>query len=329
MVMMTKDQPRGTDGLQMDRNKVRFGPFHPGLPGGLQIEMILAGDTVVQAEVEKGLFDQTSFQHFPEEPEDLPGWLADFDPFQKEMYRELALLALAGATGSDFNLNVEKLEQERVRNLFLWLLKFQKTLGDWEMERHVFRLWQDFQQNALSPEKFESFRKKLENRWYPKTRLRRLGKIPELNLHHFSGPLAKAAGNASDLRRHLSGYECFKNFNLNDNNAWGWLQVRLEEIHRSLQILNNQPSAEKKDWASKIQKMHFSGTQNSCAKLETSRGIFILNLELKDGKIKKVDLKRPSTVLSALVPQLTENYELADALVAIAALDISPWEINA
>ncbi|TVZ28629.1 Ni,Fe-hydrogenase III large subunit [Gillisia sp. Hel_I_86] len=328
MVMMTKDQPRGTDGLQMDRNQVRFGPFHPGLPGGLQVKMTLAGDTVAQAEVENGLFDTHAFQDFPEEPKDFPGWLAGFDPFQTETYRQLASLTLARATGGNFPLDIKKLEQERVQNLLLWLLKFQKILGDREMERQVFQLWQDFQQKRLSPEKFASFRKKIEHRWYLKPRLQYLGRLPDKILQHFSGPLAKAAGNASDARESLNEYGNFKSFQLKENNVWGWLLTRLEEIHQSLQILVEVTSTEKKDELNEMHKLNFSGIQNTCVKLETSRGTMVLKLEMKDGKIKKMDLKQPSIALAEAVPQLVKNHELADALTAIAALDISPWEIS-
>ncbi len=38
--------------------------------------------------------------------------------------------------------------------------------------------------------------------------------------------------------------------------------------------------------------------------------------------------RSPSTALAALVPRVVEQAELADALVAIASLDISPWEMD-
>ena len=46
MVDMTRDMPESPDGLKMERITVPFGPFFPGLPGGLRLDLTLDGDAV-------------------------------------------------------------------------------------------------------------------------------------------------------------------------------------------------------------------------------------------------------------------------------------------
>lgn len=46
MVAMTEGQPRSRDGLIMESAEVVFGPFHPSLPPGWQLKLILDGDTI-------------------------------------------------------------------------------------------------------------------------------------------------------------------------------------------------------------------------------------------------------------------------------------------
>jgi hypothetical protein len=44
--------------------------------------------------------------------------------------------------------------------------------------------------------------------------------------------------------------------------------------------------------------------------------------------VEQLQLETPSQPLAGLVPTLTEEAELSDALVQIASLDIAPWEIE-
>jgi hypothetical protein len=52
MLSMTDDVPRSPDGLAMESAEVTFGPFHYGLPIGMQIVFTLDGDTVESINLE-------------------------------------------------------------------------------------------------------------------------------------------------------------------------------------------------------------------------------------------------------------------------------------
>src|SRR5699024_146179 len=94
MVAMTKDLPRPKDGLPMNRSEVHFGPFHPGLPGGLSVFMELDGDTVIEARVENGLTARSFEEILPLEASELPDLLAGLNPLTPQTYRLLAKKAL-------------------------------------------------------------------------------------------------------------------------------------------------------------------------------------------------------------------------------------------
>jgi len=50
-------------------------------------------------------------------------------------------------------------------------------------------------------------------------------------------------------------------------------------------------------------------------------------LTLVDGDIVDVRIDTPSNRLAALVETVTRDRELADALLGVASLDLSPWEL--
>jgi Ni,Fe-hydrogenase III large subunit len=51
-------------------------------------------------------------------------------------------------------------------------------------------------------------------------------------------------------------------------------------------------------------------------------------LELDAGQVVQAVLRSPSEHNVALVSELAQGCELSDALVAIASLDLSPWEMD-
>ncbi|MFV2034684.1 MAG: hypothetical protein ACC631_06190, partial [Halocynthiibacter sp.] len=61
---------------------------------------------------------------------------------------------------------------------------------------------------------------------------------------------------------------------------------------------------------------------------EAARGKARLWLRLEAGKVAAAKLQTPSVRNLALVQGMTAEQELGDALVAVASLDISPWEIS-
>lgn len=54
MLAMTEGAPRSADGLAMESALVSFGPFHSGLPTGMQVLFNLDGDTVQSATLKSG-----------------------------------------------------------------------------------------------------------------------------------------------------------------------------------------------------------------------------------------------------------------------------------
>jgi Ni,Fe-hydrogenase III large subunit len=48
---------------------------------------------------------------------------------------------------------------------------------------------------------------------------------------------------------------------------------------------------------------------------------------VEGGAVSIVELDTPSTRHLGLVKAVTEQKELADALVGVASLDLSPWEV--
>lgn len=324
MVMMTKDMPRSPDGLPMDTNEVRFGPFHPGLPDGLRIKMTLDGDTVRSASYEKGLFERNFEKNFPQEPEKLPEYLSKLDPFQTETYRQLGLMALRQAAGKkDFPLNAYRIEKERIENHLLFFYTLFRTLGDKEMERKTAEAFRHFQKQKTAAAEIKNLLKNLQNRLYLKQRLQKTGMIPESLLHHLSGPVAKAAGIQKDERVGSPFYRNIEPIALEENNAWGKFLVRLKEIEQSLELMDRLSDQRQEEKISPLPK-EATGTTT----LEGANGKLCLDIKIEDGKINYLKLNTPSVELAALIPEITKETELADALTGICSLGISPWELE-
>ncbi len=61
--------------------------------------------------------------------------------------------------------------------------------------------------------------------------------------------------------------------------------------------------------------------------METPRGVATLRVTLESGSISNFELDTPSTAHYELIEAVAEQWELADALVGVASLDLSPWEV--
>jgi Ni,Fe-hydrogenase III large subunit len=70
------------------------------------------------------------------------------------------------------------------------------------------------------------------------------------------------------------------------------------------------------------------GAGAGTATVETPRGPATLDIVLHDGQVDTVQIDTPSARLVTLVPGMAEGREVADALVGIASLDLSPWEMD-
>nr|MDQ3318331.1 hypothetical protein [Actinomycetota bacterium] len=106
------------------------------------------------------------------------------------------------------------------------------------------------------------------------------------------------------------------------NDALSRLRVRLAEIAQSLELVRAAGSISAPD---RPPDPAPSGT--GTATVETPRGRATLGLILQEGAVVAFDLDTPSTGHLSLVGPLAEGEELADALVGISSLDLSPWGV--
>jgi Ni,Fe-hydrogenase III large subunit len=101
------------------------------------------------------------------------------------------------------------------------------------------------------------------------------------------------------------------------------LRVRLGELEHSLDLLL---AAGAEPTPIDVRETPASGTGE--ATLETPRGPATLSIEIANGQITRAKLTSPSQRLVQLIPAVAEGHELADALLGVASLDISPWEVD-
>lgn len=301
MIAMTKDMPRSPDGLPMDRNQVHFGPFHPGISDGLLLTLTLDGDTVVTAECQNPACQSKA---------PLDRLLSATDPFQPLTYQCLAYLASI-RSDRDFPATIRQLEQERILNHLFWLHRVLRAAGDKSLVRQVRQgILAINQGSSHNPEPLLT---RIRKRKYLKPRLRKTGILPERLLHHVNGPAAKAAGKSDDCRESQPFYPEFTAIAPTENNTWGQLIVRLEEIRQSYLLakrFNDPVVLLKQDPVIPV--------------IETANGTARLVREQHD----HYRLETPSLKLAALIPEVVREQELSDALLSIAALNVSPWELH-
>lgn len=332
MVQMTKDMPRSEDGLAMEMNDVFFGPFHPGLPGGLLVKMKLDGDTVVKATIERGIASQHLLHHFPKSLSQLPQHLSQLNPLLHSTYHLLVYKALSNIAGSnDLVDEVTILEKDRIGSHLNWLSLFSRTIGDRELHYQALKLCYELQSGKAAKANILKLTGNTKKTTYLKKRLNNIGIIPEHLLQSVTGPLARAAGMEKDMRQSMLAYQQrnFKPIMLHENNAWGQLQVRIAEIEQSVELIGDE-NLNKKIILPEINNNNdLHGEQKGEAALEAPNGKLQLLIEIKDGLVKSIAIEAASKVLAGLVPGITKAQELSSAMASIASLDISPWEMDA
>jgi NADH-quinone oxidoreductase subunit D len=331
---MTKDLPRSSDGLQMEWvEDVPFGPLFPGLPGGLALRLTLDGDTVARAEAE-GIEGRPSVEDLAVPVEELTDRLARLDPLSPVAYRVLALRALESATGIEPDertalARVGALERERAASHLGWLSIFGRLLGySWLEDRagrlqialvratnadEVARLWVEVGRLSRRVGKTPLLRRKM----------RGVGILPEGA--ESLGPVARAGGVAIDTR---AGEEVYRTLGFepvvrDGNNALSRLTVRLAEIEQSLDLIQKvgEMTAPRPATNGEL-------PAEGSATVETPRGAATLRLTPGEGVVDAIDLDEPSARHLGLVGPVAEQRELADALVGVASLDLSPWGVG-
>jgi len=333
MVEMTENLPRSSDGLQMEWvEDVPFGPLFPGLPGGLTLTVTLDGDTVAGAEAE-GIEGRASAKDLGGLAETLADRLARLDPLSPIAYRVLALRALESAAGVEPDermvfARVGALEKERAASHLGWLSLFGRLIGyQWLEDRagsfqlalvraasidEVARLWVEAGRLSRRVEKTPLLRRKL----------RGVGLLPEEA--EPLGPVARAAGVGRDARADEEIYQSlgFESVIREGDDALSRLRVRLTEIEQSLDLVQ-------KAGEMTIPERTLNGVplREGSATVETPRGAATLHLTPERGALKDLELDEPSARHLGLVGVVAEQQELADVLVGVASLDLSPWGV--
>lgn len=335
MVEVTRDLPRSRDGLAMDWLEVPFGPFFPGLPGGLQLNLTLDGDGVARGKA-ACLADRALPQAESRPPAaQFITQLAAASRLAPVAYRLLTCRAIEAAAGyvvdnATARARLGALERERVASHLGWLALSGRQIGfDWLM-RHASRL----QRNALEADveqlialrpAIKAMCKRLAHTPLLKTRLAGIGRANGEGTSR--GPVARAAGRREDARLNEAGYgePGFEPVLGEDGDALSRWRVRLDEIGQSLDIVATLGTIALPALAEGLDDLTGSGR----AELETPRGRAGLDLTLERGRVISAELDPPCRQHYALIPGLVEQQELGDALVAVGSLDLSPWEVLA
>ncbi|AMR29521.1 hypothetical protein A0257_22110 [Hymenobacter psoromatis] len=334
MVAMTKDLPRSADGLPMEATEVAFGPFFPGLPGGLQLRLHLDGDTVTKAQLVPG----TAALDYPLLPvlaAQFAEWLAGHDQLAPAAYRVLAHRALSQALGQPApaaaqRWQVSQLEQTRLASHLNWLAGFGLTIGNHWLQQAAARLHGRMVRRTATPDELPKFVRRVKQLPLLRRSLSPVGELPELLLHHCRGPVARAAGLAHDARLTDPAYQPlgFAPLVIDENNAWGRLLVRLDELTQSQQLLRAIQANHAGPAAAAPLLTDLAGTGQGSAAVETPRGTATLTIQVQAGQVVSAVLHPPSVPHAALVRAGVRELELGDALKTIASLDISPWELT-
>lgn len=331
MVEMTKDLPRSSDGLQMEWVETPFGPLFPGLPAGLLLTLTLDGDTV--AETRAG----SVIGGWAERESTVPASsfadrLAGLDPLSPVAYRVLALRAVEDAARIEAEertarARVGALERERAASHLGWLSGFAYLIGyHWLSRRAAVLQLAVLRASAAQIPDLRTETRKLARRIERTPLLRRrltgIGRLPDGT--EVSGPVARATGVGTDAR---SGDAAYRSLGLEPavregGDALARLRVRLAEIEDSLRIAHTTGSL---DLPASAIGDGVAGT--GMATIETPRGLATLRVTLESGEVTALELDTPSARHMTLVGDVAEQQELADALVGVASLDLSPWEV--
>lgn len=336
MVEITRDLPRSADGLPMDWIEVPFGPLFPGLPGGLTLMLTLDGDTVATADIRQGATSRQAEAALPGRRETLPERIASLDRLAPGAYAALAWRAVAGAGGltpDDAGLRacVGVLERARALSHLGWLSAFGRLLGYRWLEEQAGNLCLGVTRAAdvasLAPARDGIHRlvERVERTQALHQRLSGIGVIPADGYGDWlTGPVARAAALENDARVADPTYRSFgfAPVTRSSSDALARLEVRLHELIQSLDLLQHAGT-----WRLPTP-IPGPDPAEMTAALEMPRGEASIRVTLDQGEVSAVQVSVPSSMHVDMTPVVAESVELADSLVAIASLDISPWELD-
>jgi Ni,Fe-hydrogenase III large subunit/DNA-directed RNA polymerase subunit M/transcription elongation factor TFIIS len=334
MVEITKDLPRSSDGLQMDWIEVPFGPFFPGLPSGLGLELMLDGDTVSRSEARSLVSSTTKLAPAPLTAADFVARMAAMTPLAPISYGLLAVLAVEDAAGITASEDIARgragaLERERIASHLNWLSTFGEQTGFRWLAARAGALQlkvqtADAKQIAALTPSITALLRRLRSTPLLQMRLKGIARLDATS--NATGPVARALGRGEDVR---SGDKTFSMLGFTPasqigGDALARFRLRCDEVAHSLMLI-----AAAGVIARPAPMDIGAASGEGEAKLETPRGAAHLRLTLDQGKVTAGELDTPSTRHLTLIEEVTTQQELGDALVAIGSLDLSPWEIQA
>ncbi|HEX2916363.1 MAG TPA: hypothetical protein VH186_36715 [Chloroflexia bacterium] len=309
MVAMTKDLPRSADGLPMEWSESPFGPLFRGLPGGLALTMTLDGEVVAGAKLKRGIVSRQLEKEWSGLAATFPERLSKLDPYLPFTYGLLACLALENAYRSAVDpatasARTAALERERILHHLGWFSRL-GHLSDYPwLAQDAYRL-----QAALA-------------RAGEVARLKPLEDALKEDILRF----VKMARPGFFLKqRFLDVGGLPQNKNGQPESLLELYRQRLAEIEQSIELL---AAARTFSLASEPLTCRVDGHATGSAALETPRGRANLAVELQDDRVVSLKLETPSEQRVAALESVTKGKDLSDALLAVAALDLSPWELD-
>jgi Ni,Fe-hydrogenase III large subunit len=223
------------------------------------------------------------------------------------------------------------LERERVASHLTWLGRFGFLLGDaWAARRasalaQATRSADDAQAFGDLGDRIAAFVSSLRRTPLLRQRLYGLGRIEPESAHDLRGPVARACGRAEDTRQDDPAYGVlgFAPVVEQGCDAYARLVVRLGEIEQGLELIRAvgiDGSPAKPNVA--------ASTGAGRANVETPRGRASLGVTLAEGQVLDISLDVPSSANAHVIGGVAVGHELADGLLGIASLDLSPWELD-
>ena len=332
MVDLTRDMPASADGLKMEWIEVPFGPFFPGLPGGLGLILTLDGDAVAETQAQSLVAGPVAAEGMT--PAEFAGHLADLSPLSPVAGRHLACLALENAAGAVVDTKTATaraaaVERERITSHLGWLASFAVQTGLVWMERRAAALQLSVQaasadQIAAGTGPLRVFLHRVRKTPLLLAKLAGNGRIGAGKL--VVGPIARAQGIASDARAGDPVYDAlgFQIVTGMGDDALARLHQRCDEIDQSLDLI-----ARAKDLSGAKPDFVSAASGQGEAMVETPRGAARLTVDLREGKLVSAKFEPPSVAHMDLLADLIGAQEIADALVAVGSLDLSPWGLPA
>jgi Ni,Fe-hydrogenase III large subunit len=231
-------------------------------------------------------------------------------------------------TEDELRRRVASVEGERAASHLTWLGRFGFLLGDaWlahtasVLARAVRIADDEALFNSLRSD-VAAFASRVRRTPLLRRRLDHIGPIDRAE--DLVGPVARACGLQTDARLTdpayaRLGYEPILE-HAGDASARLW--VRLAEVEQSLDLAL---AARGFGQIGAPSMRRISATGH--ADVETPRGAASLRVTLVDGQVADVNVDLPSDRLATLVEPIARDREVADALLGVASLDLSPWEL--